>query len=98
MQKAEQIRDLTTRQTITTHAAAVEYMQKLNAADLLYNPEDAAADCLTEHNLKPEQISAIQHNVDQLFEIDYPAGVCPCAIAMEISGMEQEVLAAAAEI
>ena len=94
MQKDEQIREVTARQTITTHAAAVEYLQRLHATGLLFNPEDAAADCLTEHNLRPEQISAIQNNVDQLFEIDYPADVCPCAIAMEVSGMEDIVLAA----
>ena len=94
MQKNEQIRAVTTRQTITTHAGAIEYLHKLHAADLLYNPEDEAADCLTEHNLQTEQITAIQHNVDQLFEIDYPADVCPCAIAMEVSGLEAIVLAA----
>ena len=54
MQKAAQIRDLTTRQTITTHAAAVEYMQKLTDADLLYNPEDDAAEWLNEATLQPE--------------------------------------------
>ncbi|MBU2952183.1 hypothetical protein [Marinobacter sp. F3R08] len=70
--------DPTTKHTITGFAEGAHYIDALVDAGLCYHFEDSAADCLRHHNLSDSQIEAIEHNVAQLFQIDWHIGGYDC--------------------
>src|SRR5690554_2485164 len=68
----------TEKHTLSTFEAGAEYIGALEEAGLLYHFDDDAADALRAHNLSQDDIEAIEHNVRQLFDIDWTAGGYEC--------------------
>lgn len=66
------------KQELKTFEAGAKFIDELAARGLLYHFEDEAADCLRAHNLTNEQLEAIQHNANQLFDIDWKGSGYDC--------------------
>ncbi|WP_300500018.1 hypothetical protein [Marinobacter sp.] len=61
----------TQKHSIKSFAEASAYITALAATNLMFHFDDDPEDCLSAHNLTADQINAINHNVDQLFCIDW---------------------------
>lgn len=61
----------TTRLDITTPQQAMDYLRHMHAAGMVYHLDDDPADSLSHFNLTTDQLANIEHNVAQLFTVDW---------------------------
>lgn len=66
------------KQNLNSFQKGAQFIDALADRGLLYHFDDEAADCLRAHNLTTEQLEAIQHNANQLFDIDWKSAGYDC--------------------